>query len=102
MIIHKHNSFTFEWHEEKAELNFTKHQISFDEAMTVFEDSLAIYSDDEIHSITEERAHIIGMTSLFKLVTISFTDRDDIIRLINARKATKKERKYYESQNKYN
>ena len=86
----------FEWDPEKAESNFNKHRVSFLEAATVFGDPLAGLSDDPDHSIDEERFIIIGISQKLRAVVVVFTERDDRIRIISARLATKKERKRYE------
>ena len=86
----------FIWDKNKAKLNFVKHNLSFEEAATVFADPLAFVFDDDEHSRTEERALIIGHTKKNKVIIVSFTERDQHIRIISARKATKKERQDYE------
>ncbi len=86
----------FEWHDEKAKRNITKHGISFLEATSVFSDSFSLVTHDEFHSYDEDRWTIIGHSTLNKLYVITFTDREDRIRIISARKATKLERKTYE------
>lgn len=88
---------SFEWHKEKAELNFKKHNVSFEEAITVFDDTLGIYKTDDEHSIGEERCYLIGNSIKNRLLVVSFTERGNNIRIITARLATKNERKYYES-----
>ena len=70
--------------------------MSFDEAKTAFVDRLAYIFADETHSIHEEREIIIGYSLSNRLVLVCFTERGDIIRIISARKATKKERNDYE------
>lgn len=86
----------FEWDSDKAKLNFAKHGVSFEEAESVFYDNLARIKPDPDHSINEERLIIMGCTKQNRLLIISFTDRNDNIRIINARTATKQERKQYE------
>ncbi|HPO63063.1 MAG TPA: BrnT family toxin [Candidatus Kapabacteria bacterium] len=88
----------FEWHNEKNELNQKKHNISFQEAITIFEDPLAIYKPDTEHSDFEERSYIIGKSNKNKLIVVSFTERQNNIRIITARLATKKEIRNYENQ----
>jgi uncharacterized DUF497 family protein len=90
-------SYRFEWDEDKARLNQTKHGISFDEAATVFDDSLARIFDDELHSINEAREIIIGSSISDRLLVICFAERpNEVIRIISARLPTRKERKDYE------
>jgi uncharacterized DUF497 family protein len=86
----------FEWDDDKARLNRENHGVGFDEAQTVFIDPLARIFDDELHSKDEEREIIIGYSSRDRLLLVCFTERGDIIRMISARKATKKERNDYE------
>ena len=87
----------FEWDKKKASSNLKKHDVSFDEASTVFGDSLANLFDDEGHSSNEDREYIIGHSSFHQLLIVFFTERArDLIRIFSARKATKKERKDYE------
>ena len=87
----------FEWDKKKAKINLKKHDVSFDEASTVFGDSLANVFDDDEHSSNEEREYIIGHSSFHRLLIVFFTERaKDLIRIFSARKATKKERKDYE------
>jgi uncharacterized DUF497 family protein len=75
----------FKWDPRKAKINQTKHDVSFDEAMTVFADPLARIFPDEEHSANELREIIIGNSAT-----------DEEIRIISARKATPRERKNYE------
>ncbi len=87
----------FEWDEKKAASNCTKHGVTFDEASTVFADPLAVIFDDEEHSADEVREIIVGHSVFERLLLVSFTERgDDLVRIISARKATKRERKDYE------
>jgi uncharacterized DUF497 family protein len=88
--------FKFEWNDSKAESNLKKHLISFDEAKTVFYDDFARTFDDIKHSIIEDREIIFGYSNKNNLLIVSFTQRNDIIRIISARKVTKNERKLYE------
>ena len=89
----------FEWNEDKAILNLNKHNISFYEASTVFDDYFGKIIDDKIHSINELRYYLIGFSNNNKLLTVSFTERDNRIRIISARNSTKSERKLYENEN---
>ena len=88
----------FEWDTEKAERNFIKHKVAFTEAATVFDDDLGITIYDPDHSGTEERFITIGMSESTRLLMVSHTDREDRIRIINARELTRKERKDYEEE----
>jgi uncharacterized protein len=86
----------FEWDPEKAATNARKHHVTFDEASTVFSDSLSVTTFDPLHSDEEDRFVIVGMSSKHRIVVVSFTDRNARIRIISARLASKKERKDYE------
>lgn len=86
----------FEWDQNKAYINEQKHQIAFEEAQTVFYDSHALIFDDEWHSLNEQREIIIGYSQLENLLLVVFTERSTAIRIISARKATRRERKDYE------
>ncbi len=86
----------FEWDAEKADANRKKHGMDFHEAATVFADPLSFTFEDSMHSRTETRFITIGMTRTRQLVVVAHTDRNDSIRVISARKATRKERRFYE------
>lgn len=86
----------FEWNPEKAVINQRKHNISFQEASTVFDDSLSVTFPDPDHSIGENRYVIIGMSRSGQLLVVSHTDRENRTRIISARKATRQERRFYE------
>lgn len=91
----------FEWDNNKAQVNIEKHQITFEEASTVFYDSDAILFDDPDHSEDEDRFNMIGFSSSANLLIVCHCVRgnDDIIRIISARKATKNEAKQYKDIN---
>lgn len=87
----------FEWDPAKAESNLRKHDVSFDEAVTVFKDPLAFIFDDEAHSEEEHREIIIGMSALRRMLLVCFVERvQDTVRIISARPATRQEIKDYE------
>jgi uncharacterized DUF497 family protein len=87
----------FEWDDKKAAANLKKHHVSFNLAITVFDDPNALIAPDENHSEAENREWIIGLSDKGVLVVI-FTKRmsGHAYRLISARKANRKERKLYE------
>ena len=85
-----------EWDEKKNTLNKTNHNVSFEEAATVFEDPLELTIPDPDHSVSEHRYLSIGHSSGNRLLVVSFTERGVRIRLISARKPTKMEREVYE------
>ena len=86
----------FEWDEEKARANVLKHRVSFAEATTVFGDPLAFTSDDPLHSDQEERSVTIGRSALGQTTVVIHTRRGAVMRLISARRATRRERRAYE------
>ncbi len=86
----------FEWDARKAEHNFRKHGISFEEAVTAFGDPQSIEIPDPDHSIAEERFVLIGCSAEGRLLVVVHIERGDRIRLISARCATRRERLAYE------
>ena len=85
----------FEWDPEKAQKNLKKHEVSFDEASSVFDDPLFITLLDDEHSADEERYITIGISNKTRLLLVAHTERDNCIRIISARKATKNEETFY-------
>ena len=87
----------FEWDESKAVANFKKHQVSFEEAKTVFFDEFGIQFFDEGHSFDEERFLMLGMGLGAKLLIVCHCERQrgEVIRIISARKATRRESAFY-------
>lgn len=87
----------FEWDPPKAVANFNKHQVSFEEAKSVFYDEYAVQFFDEEHSADEERFILLGMSSGAKLLIVCHCEREDgaTVRIISARKATKRESAFY-------
>ena len=86
----------FEWNQDKANLNLKKHGVSFNEASTVFNDPLSVTFPDPDHSYGEERYVIIGLSSASCILIVPHTDREDRVRIISAREATRNERRFYE------
>ncbi len=86
----------FAWDPKKAARNVKRHGVSFEEAVTVFANPLARIFDDEDQLAEEGREIIIGHSAQDRLLVICFSEREDAIRIISARKATKNERKDYE------
>ena len=86
----------YEWDQEKAASNLEKHEVSFEEAATVFDDPLYIDFYDPDHSVEEHRYLIMGQSTAGRLLFVAYTERDDVIRLISAREMTSSERKAYE------
>lgn len=89
---------TFEWDKYKARINLQKHGVSFEEAQTVFYDENALLIDDPDHSEDEERFIILGLSAGTRLLVVChcYRESETVIRIISARKATRKEAQYYE------
>jgi uncharacterized protein len=87
----------FEWDRAKALANLKKHGIAFEEAQSVFYDDYAIQFFDSEHSDNEERFLLLGMSSNAKLLLVCHCERDSggVLRIISARKATKRESAHY-------
>jgi uncharacterized DUF497 family protein len=86
----------FEWDPEKADRNTEKHGVSFQDAATVFADPLAMTYYDPDHSHDEDRYLTFGHSMSGQLLVISHTNRGERIRIISARRMTRRERKSYE------
>jgi len=86
----------FEWNLEKARSNFRKHKVSFEEAATALKDPMATTGCDPDHSVGEERFVTFGVSERGRLLVVAHTEKDDTIRIISARVASKEERKIYE------
>lgn len=88
----------FEWDENKARANLKKHGVSFEEAQTVFYDENALLIDDPDHSEDEDRFIILGLSAGARLLVVChcYRESETVIRIISARKATRKETQYYE------
>ena len=86
----------FEWDENKAASNLSKHGVSFEEAKTVFDAPLYVDFFDPDHSDEEERYLIVGKSNRGRLLIVSYTERGNSIRLISARVVTRAEREAYE------
>ena len=88
----------FEWDPKKARLNFKKHKVTFEEALTVFYDPLSATFEDMDHSAREQRFITIGFSSNRLLTVVSHTERGKALRIISARRATAHERKRHENE----
>ncbi len=86
----------FEWDPTKAAANLNKHRVGFQEAATVPEDPLSTTFPDEVHSTEEHRFATIGVSDQGRVLVVAHADRNDTIRLISARRATRRERAFYE------
>ena len=86
----------FRWDPKKERSNQRKHRVGFREAATVFEDFLSTTFPDPDHSISEERFLTIGTSANGRILVIAHTEYDEEIRIISARSATRRERKFYQ------
>jgi uncharacterized DUF497 family protein len=86
----------FEWDPKKAEMNFKKHGVTFQEAATIFGDPLAITFQDPDHSMEEDRQLTFGQSLQRRLIVVSHTKRGERTRIINARLMGRNERVIYE------
>ncbi|MDB5814829.1 MAG: hypothetical protein JWN23_1946 [Rhodocyclales bacterium] len=87
----------FEWDRAKAATNLKKHGVSFEEAQSVFFDEFAVQFFDEEHSAQEERFLMLGMNFDANLLLVCHCEREAgaVIRIISARKATRREQAFY-------
>jgi len=88
----------FEWDPRKDSANQRKHAVGFREATTVFGDPLAITFPDREHSVSEQRFLTIGVSLRDRLLVVAHTERKEAIRIISARPATPRERRFYEEE----
>ncbi len=86
----------FEWDPEKAASNRRKHEVTFQQAATVFDDPLATTFPDPDHSVREHRSVTIGMSEDGRLLVVAHTEGKDAVRIISARPVTRRERRFYE------
>ena len=94
-INYELGEYKFVWDSEKAEINYKKHKICFEDASLVFFDENRIDDFDEFHSDFEDRIKVIGKVD--KILTVIYTECGDVTRIISARTATKDEvNRYYE------
>ena len=86
----------FEWDPAKAAANLRKHGVTFDEASTVFGDTLSVSGRDLEHSVGEARFVTFGLSSTGRVLVVCHTDRGSDIRIFSARPAIRKEKRIYE------
>jgi len=89
--------FSFEWDDQKAASNLQKHGVSFDEAVSVFGDTLALTFSDTDHSEVEERSRTYGISNKERPLVVVHTERRNSIRIISARKANRYEKGIYKN-----
>jgi uncharacterized DUF497 family protein len=89
----------FDWDEQKNQANIRDHHVSFEEAQTAFYDPAARLIYDPDHSEEEDRFILLGVSRRMRILVVShcYREDDEIIRIISARKATKKEQNQYEN-----
>lgn len=85
----------FDWEPAKSEKNLRKHGISFDDAMEILDPQRPVILEDRDHSEVEDRYYAIGVSSKGRLLTVCITYRGTTVRIISARKATKREMDIY-------
>ncbi len=86
----------FEWDPKKARSNLLKHKVSFEEAATALKDPMGLTGLDPDHSVSEERFVTFGVSERGRLLVVAHTEKDDTIRIISAREASKGEKRIYE------
>lgn len=89
--------FKFEWDHNKAASNLLKHGVSFDEAVSIFGDVVALTFADSDHSENEGRSRTYGTSNKSRLLVVIHTERRNEIRIISARKATRYEKSIYQN-----
>jgi uncharacterized DUF497 family protein len=89
----------FEWSEAKALSNLQKHGVRFEEAATVFDDPLGAIFGDPDHSEEETRFVLVGRSEAKRLLIVSYTERQEVTRIISARPVTRKEQRDYATGN---
>ena len=89
-------SLLFEWDPTKAKTNLKRHGVSFEEASTVFGDPHSTTIPDPLHSASEDRFVIIGLSYRLRTLVVVHTEKGNIVRIISAREATRHERRTYE------
>lgn len=87
----------FEWDPKKASTNCFKHEVTFEEASTIFSDNSSLTIDNPLHSLHEKRFITIGISAKGRVLVVVHTERGENIRIISARLASKKERKQYQT-----
>lgn len=86
----------FEWDRQKAAANLAKHKVSFEDAAAVFGDPLGRIVADPRHSAEEERLVLLGLSQGVGLLAVMYVQRGEAIRIVSARRATRRERRNYE------
>jgi uncharacterized DUF497 family protein len=89
---------TFSWDPNKADRNLANHGIDFREAATVFDDPLSTTFPDDEHSDSERRFVTVGLSAWGQVLVVVHTETSDQMRIISAREATRRERRFYEEE----
>ncbi len=89
----------FEWNAEKADINHKKHGVTFEQAADAFADPYGLVFYDTANSLTEDRFQLLGMSGCSLILFVVFVERGSI-RIISARKATRKEERLYDGNRK--
>ena len=89
--------FEFQSDDQKAASNLRKHGVSFDEAVSVFGDAMALTFADTDHADNEDRSRTYGISNNARLLVVIHTERQNGIRIISARKATRYEKSIYDN-----
>jgi uncharacterized DUF497 family protein len=89
----------FQWDPRKATSNARKHGVGFGEATTVFNDPLSVAIDDPDHSADEQRFLLLGLSNRRRVLVVAHAEHGESIRIISARRATRRERQTYEEKN---
>lgn len=97
MKRYRFGGIEFSWSETKAAANAKKHDVTFEEATTVFGDPLARLYDDPEHSATEQRFLLVGHSLAGRVLLVVHAEKRDTIRIISARRVTAREQKDYEN-----
>lgn len=94
MITYRRNR-AFEWDPAKASHNADKHGVSFEEASTAFDDVDGLDGEDVRHSLIERRRLRLARSHRGRIVVVAYTAREETVRIISARRASRKERLAY-------
>ena len=86
----------FAWDPTKAAGNLSKHRVDFREAATVFDDPLSMTFPDTDHSVGEQRYLMLGISARNRILVVVHSDTGEVVRIISARAATRRERRFYE------
>ena len=97
MVRYKFGDLEFSWDERKASANFRKHGVRFEEAVPVFLDPLARMYDDPDHAAAEARFLLVGHSLTGRLLLVVHAEKNDTIRIISARRTSRRERRAYDA-----